>query len=102
MVCSLGIFPDALSRSTGGDSCDSCGAGGCAAPNAKTFFGASLILLVFDAPQGICFPMDDVGNLRMKRGITLNSDRCLVGLFMNIPSNSDKGPFLLEPGHGGR
>ena len=53
VVCSWGVFPVTLSRSTGGDSCASCGVGGCDAPNAKTFLGDSLILLVFAAPQGI-------------------------------------------------
>ena len=53
VVCSWGVFPDSVPRSTSGDSCASCGVGGCAAPNAKTFLGASLILLVFAAPQGI-------------------------------------------------
>ena len=50
VVCSWGMFPDTLSRSTSGDSCASCGEGGCAAPNAKTLRGSSLILLVFAAP----------------------------------------------------
>jgi len=49
--------------------------GCCAAPNAKTFLGASLTLFVFDALQGIRFPTNKVENLRTKGGITVNSGR---------------------------
>ena len=53
VVYSWVIFPDALFRSNGADSCNGCGAVGFAAPNAKIFLGASLIPFVFAAPQGI-------------------------------------------------
>ena len=68
----------------------------------NNFLGATLISLVFDALQGINFPTDDVGNLRMKGGITLNSGRCRAGLFAAMSRNSGKTPFPLKPGHGGR
>ena len=53
VVCSWGAFPDTLYRSASGDYCASCGVGGCAAQNVKTFLGASVILLVLAALQRI-------------------------------------------------
>ena len=38
----------------------------------------------------------------MNGGITLNIGRCRAGLFVAIPSNRDKTPFLLKLGHGGQ
>jgi hypothetical protein len=96
------MFPYASSRSTGGDSGGGYGAGGCVVPNPKTFLGVSLISYVFDALQEIKFPTDDVENLRIKGGITLNSGRCRAGLFATMPSDSGKISFPQKPDHGGR
>ena len=96
----LSHFPDALSRLTSSDSGGGCGVGSCVTPNAKYLFGAALILLVFTAPQGeIKFCVDDVGNPRMKRGITLNGGLCREGISVAMPSNSVKTPFPLKPDH---
>ena len=75
--------------------------GCCAAQNTKTFLGASLVLFVFAALQGIRFPTNDVGNLSMKGGTIVNSGRYCSELYMVMSSNSGQTPFLLKPGHDG-